>query len=155
MGERTRNTLRNIFTGLVSKVFVLVLPFAVRTIVIYKLGAEYVGLDSLFISILQVLNVTELGFASAIACTMYDPIAQNDTKRICESITLLKTVYKIIGCVILVLGLGLVPVLHLLIKEGMPNDVNIYTLYIWRIRLFLIFFMDTKIQFFPQISDMT
>ena len=128
MGERTRNTLRNIFTGLVSKVFVLVLPFAVRTIVIYKLGAEYVGLDSLFISILQVLNVTELGFASAIACTMYDPIAQNDTKRICESITLLKTVYKIIGCVILVLGLGLVPVLHLLIKEGMPNDVNIYIL---------------------------
>jgi O-antigen/teichoic acid export membrane protein len=129
MGERTRNTLRNIFTGLVSKVFVLVLPFAVRTIVIYKLGAEYVGLDSLFISILQVLNVTELGFASAIACTMYDPIAQNDTKRICESITLLKTVYKIIGCVILVLGLGLVPVLHLLIKAGMPNDVNIYILY--------------------------
>ena len=74
MGERTRNTLRNIFTGLVSKVFVLVLPFAVRTIIIYKLGAEYVGLSSLFTSILQVLNVTELGFASAIACTMYDPM---------------------------------------------------------------------------------
>lgn len=129
MGERTRNTIRNIVTGLVSKVFVLVLPFIVRTIIIYKLGAEYVGLGSLFTSILQVLNVTELGFASAIACTMYDPIAQNDTKRICEAITLLKTVYRIIGCIILVLGLGLTPVLHLLIKDGVPNNVNIYILY--------------------------
>lgn len=129
MGERTKNTLRNIFTGLVSKVFVLALPFVVRTIVIYKLGAEYVGLSSLFTSILQVLNVTELGFASAIACTMYDPIAQNDTKKICEAITLLKTVYRIVGSTILVLGFGLTPVLPLLIKEGVPNDVNIYILY--------------------------
>ena len=130
MGERTKNTLRNIFTGLVSKVFVLALPFVVRTIVIYKLGAEYVGLSSLFTSILQVLNVTELGFASAIACTMYDPIAKNDTKKICEAITLLKTVYRIVGSTILVLGLGLIPALHLLIKEGVPNDVNIYILYL-------------------------
>lgn len=129
MGERTRNTLRNIFTGLTSKVFVLVLPFVVRTIIIYKLGAEYVGLSSLFTSILQVLNVTELGFASAIACTMYDPIAQNDTKRICESITLLKTVYRIVGSTILILGFGLTPALHLLIKDGVPNDVDIYILY--------------------------
>ena len=75
MGNRTKNTIRNIFTGIFGNIFTLLLPFVVRTIIIYKLGSEYIGLGSLFTSILQVLSVTEFGFASAIACTMYEPIA--------------------------------------------------------------------------------
>ena len=130
MGDRTKNTIRNIFSGLISKVFTLILPFIVRTIVIYKLGSEYIGLGSLFTSILQVLSVTELGFSSAIACTMYEPIAKKDIKRILESIALLKSVYRIIGTIILIAGLILVPFLPILIKDSNNVDVNIYFLYL-------------------------
>lgn len=129
MGDRTRNTIRNILTGLISKFSMLILPFVVRTIIIYKLGSKYVGLGSLFTSVLQVLNVTELGFASAIACTMYEPIAKKDVQRVIESVTLLKTVYKIIGTVILTVGVLLIPFLHLLIRDGVSVDINIYLLY--------------------------
>lgn len=129
MGERTKNTARNIVFGFVSKIFSLLLPFVVRTIIIYKLGADYVGVGSLFTSILQILSVTELGFASAISFTMYEPIANSDTQKINESITLLRTIYKIVGLIILVVGLGLFPLLPFLIKGEVPADINIYILF--------------------------
>ena len=129
MGERTKNTIRNIVFGFISKILSLLLPFVVRTIIIYKLGAEYVGIGSLFTSILQVLSVTELGFASAISFTMYEPIAKGETEKIIESITLLRTVYKSVGLIILLAGLCMFPFLPLLIKGDIPGDINVYILF--------------------------
>ena len=54
-----------------------------RTAMIYWLGMEYVGLNSLFTSILSVLNLAELGVGSAMTFSMYKPIAEQDTTRIC------------------------------------------------------------------------
>ena len=50
-----------------------------RTAMIYWLGMEYVGLNSLFTSILSVLNLAELGVGSAMTFSMYKPIAEQDT----------------------------------------------------------------------------
>lgn len=69
--SRTNNTLRNIKSGIVYRFIMLIFPFIIRTIIINKLGSEYLGLSSLFTSILQVLNLTELGFSSAIVFSMY------------------------------------------------------------------------------------
>lgn len=129
MGERTQNTVRNIVFGFVSKITSLLLPFIIRTIIIYKLGADYVGISSLFTSILQVLSVTELGFASAISFTMYEPIAKGNIEKVNGSITLLRTVYKIVGLTILVIGICMFPFLSLLIKGDVPGGVNIYVLF--------------------------
>lgn len=129
MGERTKNTLRNIIFGFIGKVFALLLPFAIRTIIIYKLGAEYVGIGSLFTSILQVLSVSELGFASAISFTMYEPIAKGETQKVIGSITLLRTIYKIVGLLILIAGIIMFPFLPMLIEGDMPTDINIYILF--------------------------
>lgn len=129
MGKRTQNTIRNIVFGTISKITSLLLPFIIRTIIIYKIGAEYVGISSLFTSILQVLSVTELGFASAVSFTMYEPIAKGNIEKVNESITLLRSIYKIVGLTIFVIGLCLVPFLSLLIKGDVPDDVNIYVLF--------------------------
>ena len=56
----------------------LFFPFIIRTILIKSLGADYLGLNSLFTSILTVLNLAELGFSSAVVFNMYKPIAEND-----------------------------------------------------------------------------
>ena len=40
----------------------IVLPFIVRTILIYSLGASYAGLNGLFSSVLSVLSLAELGY---------------------------------------------------------------------------------------------
>lgn len=128
--ERKKNTIRNIIWGIFSRIIALLGPFAVRTIIIYILGTEYLGLSSLFTSILQVLNMVELGFGSAIAFSMYEPIANNDNSLICALLAYFKKIYKVVGIVILCLGLILLPFLKFLIKGAVPDDINIYYLYL-------------------------
>ncbi|UKI56602.1 MAG: hypothetical protein L6V90_05600 [Treponema succinifaciens] len=109
--------------------FTIFFPFLIRTVLIKKIGIEYAGLNSLFSSILQVLNLTELGFASAVVYSMYKPIAEDDKDTICALLNFYKRVYFIIGLVILALGSAVMPFLPHLIKGNVPQDINIYVLY--------------------------
>jgi len=128
--ERTKNALRNIITAIINKGFLLFFPFVIRTVIIQKLGSEYLGLSSLFTSILQVLNLTELGFTSAIVYNLYKPIAEKDKDKICALLNFYKKAYTIIGSIILALGLFLLPFLKYFITGDVPSDVNIYVLYL-------------------------
>ena len=63
--ERTKNAARNIFYGVILKIYNIAIPFLMRTAMIYLMGVQYLGLNSLFASILSVLNLAELGVGSA------------------------------------------------------------------------------------------
>ena len=128
--NRTKNTIWNILWGVLNKIINIVLPFISRTVVIYILGSEYIGLSSLFTSILQVLNLAELGVSSAIVFSMYKPIAEDDDKTICALMNLYRKLYRIIGCIILAIGIMLMPFLDHFIKGTYPGDINIYILYL-------------------------
>lgn len=128
--EKTKNARRNILFGILNKVITMFLPFVVRSVIIYALSAEYLGLNSLFSSILQVLNLTELGFSSAMVYSMYKPIAENDDETICALLNFYRKIYFIIGCIVLSLGLLLLPFLDKLINGDVPDNINIYILYL-------------------------
>ena len=129
MATRSMNAKRNIMSGFLNKIVHLIFPFIIRSVTIQVLGAEYLGLGSLFTSILQVLNLAELGFSSAVTYNMYEPIARHDVKMVCALLNLYKKIYRIIGLVVLVLGLGVMPFLKNLIDGGIPDSANIYILY--------------------------
>lgn len=128
--SRTQNSVRNIMFGTINRLLAILIPFVFRTIIIKVLGEDYLGLNSLFSSILQVLNVAELGFASAITASMYKPIAENDTKTVSALLNLYRKIYKVIGSLLLIIGMGVIPFLDKLINGVPPQDVNIYILYI-------------------------
>jgi len=136
--DTTKNAARNIFWGLINRFILIITPFINRTVMIYTLGLEYLGLDSLFASILQMLNIAELGFSSAIIFSMYKPIAENNHTKICALLGLYRKVYRIIGLIILAIGIAIIPVLTRLIKGDIPENVNIYILY-------MIFLINTVI----------
>lgn len=127
--SRTKNTSRNIIVGLICKVILILFPFVNRTVLIYTLGTEYVGLGSLFSSILTVLNIAELGFNAAIIYNMYEPLAKNDQNRIRELLALYRYIYRIIGSVIFIFGIILMPFIPKLINGKIPTDINIYILF--------------------------
>ena len=81
--ERTKNAKRNILFGFIQKIIGMILPFLLRTVMIYVLGIQYLGINTLFASILSVLSLAELGFGSAMIYAMYKPIAEDDEKTIC------------------------------------------------------------------------
>lgn len=127
---RTRNATRNMIFGIVLKLYQTILPFAMRTVMVYALGVEYLGLNSLFTSILQVLNLAELGVDSAMVFSMYKPIVDEDNDQICALMNLYRLYYRIIGAAILVIGLAICPFIPKLITGNVPSDINVYVLYI-------------------------
>ena len=92
--SRTKNAARNIFFGMFLKVYQILLPFAMRTAMIYVMGMEYLGLNSLFTSILLVLNLAELGVGSAMVFSMYKPIAEQNETEICKLLSLYRLYYR-------------------------------------------------------------
>lgn len=128
--ERIKNTKRNIVFQGVLKIYQILIPFIMRTAVIYTLGAQYLGLNSLFYSILNVLNLAELGVGGAMVYSMYKPIAEDDHDTICALMKLYRFYYRLIGLVIAGVGLALIPFLPHLIKGGVPGTLNLYVLYL-------------------------
>lgn len=128
--NRVRNASRNIIFGVILKLYQLLVPFAMRTAMIYLLGVQYLGLNSLFTSILQVLNLAELGVGSAMVYSMYKPIAEDDTNRICALMHLYKVYYRVIGLVVLAVGLILLPLIPKLISGEVPSDISVHILYL-------------------------
>lgn len=128
--DRTKNAIRNMICGIVNRVVLLVFPFILRTILIKVLGIEYAGLNGLFVSILEVLNLSELGLSSAIVYCMYKPIACGDNDSICALLKLFRKMYFVIGMVVLGIGIAIMPFLKYFIKDSYPADVNLYILYV-------------------------
>lgn len=127
--EKTKRTVKNIVFGFVNRLVAILFPFAIKTIIIYKLGVQYLGLNSLFAAILNVLNFAEIGFGTAITFSMYKPIAEDDQDTLCALLNLYKKIYRICGLVVVAGGLAVMPFLPYLIKGGYPADINLYLLY--------------------------
>lgn len=125
-----KNTKRNVFWGVINKFIIIFAQLLIRTVIIQTLGAQYLGLNGLFTSILQVLSLTELGFENAIIFSMYKPIAEDDETAICALLNFYRKVYFIVAGIILCIGLSIIPFLHLLIKQDGSNIINIYLLYL-------------------------
>ena len=130
MSSRTGNAKRNIIAGFINKIISILMPFLMRTVIIRELGMNYLGLDNLFVSILQVLNLTELGFNSAVSYCMYKPISEGDTDTICALYAFFKRAYTVVGICILSAGMGIMPFLNSFIKGDIPENINIYILYV-------------------------
>lgn len=128
--ERTKNASRNIIFGGILKAYQIIVPFLMRTAMIYFMGVQYLGLSSLFTSILQVLNLTELGVGSAMVYSMYKPIAEDDEHTICALMKLYRNYYRVIGLVIAVVGSVLTPFIPKLISGDVPSGINVYVLYL-------------------------
>lgn len=126
---RIKNSVRNISYRLVSQVASIILKFVSRTIFIYVLGVEYLGINGLFSEILQMLSLADLGFGTAMVYSMYKPLAEHDEKRLIQLVALYKKIYTIIAISITIIGISLVPFLKYLVN--MDKDIpylNVYYL---------------------------
>ena len=130
MASRTINTKRNIVASYLLMAIQMIFSFVSKSVIVYTLGTDYLGLSSLFTAILTALNVAELGFTTSVVFFMYKPLAENNTARVCALLAYLKKVYKAVGLIILLLGFVTAFFLPYLINGNVPAGINIYILYI-------------------------
>lgn len=138
--SRKRNYLKNLSFGFLNQITVFILSFVSRTVFIYYLGAEYLGINSLFYNILYVLSIADLGFGNAILFHLYKPIAENDKEKIKGYVTFFKNAYIIVGAAILVLGLCVIPFLDKIVN--LPSEMNNIIL------IYILFLLDSSLSYF-------
>lgn len=131
--NKSKNAKRIISSGLLLKIITLLLPFVLRTVILRYFDSLYLGMNSLFNSILQVLNLADLGINSAIAFALYKPIAEDNYEDARKLINLFKIAYLIIGGFILIAGLILLPFLGNFISGEIPQGINIQMVYLIRL----------------------
>lgn len=95
----------------------LVLQFFSRKIFLDYLGTEILGLNTTATNLLQFLNLAELGVWSAVATTLYKPLADKNHKDICRIITFNGIIYKRIATLIILASLVLMCFFPLIFKK--------------------------------------
>ncbi len=126
--SRTEYSILNIITGLGGYTLNAMLGLVCRVVFTHTLSVEYLGVSGLFTNILSMLSLAELGIGSAIVYALYRPLAVDDKEKVASLVKFYGQCYRVIGVVVAVIGVTLMPFLHLLIDE--PNiQENIYLLY--------------------------
>ena len=91
---RTQNSVRNGIYALVFYVLNLILGFVSRRVFILRLGAELQGLNATLSSILEFLNIAELGIGTVLASLLYKPLFDKDEQKVSELIALMGWAYR-------------------------------------------------------------
>lgn len=131
--SRTEYAAKNFMWATISTILSTALGFISRTIFIYILGTTYLGVNGLFINILSILSLTELGVGEAINFSLYKPLADKDEKKICGLMMFYRNSYRAIALVVTVLGVLIIPFLNILVKNenGIPHIHLIYLIFLF------------------------
>lgn len=124
-----RHARRNMLAGLLFSGIRLVFPFLNRTLFLWLLGPEFLGLNGLFASVLGVMSLAELGFGTAVICSMYKPVADGDRALLRAYLNFYRTLYRWVGVAVFAFGLCLAPFLRRLIHGDVPPGIDLYVLY--------------------------
>lgn len=136
---RTKNSILNIIANVGTLLIQTLLVFIVRIVFARTLNAEYLGIQGLLTNIISMLSLAELGIGTAISFSLYEPLAQNDTKKVCIVVTLLKKIYFSIGIIIIALGIILLPCLKYLTTSYTMGNLNI---------IFIIYLLTLAFEYF-------
>ena len=136
---RIHYTFLNILAGAGGQVVETLLSFVMRTVFIYCLSEEFLGINGLFKSVLGILSMTELGFTSVAAISLYKPLSEKNEEKILAYINYYRKIFIIIAFVTFMLGMMLYPFLDIIIDaEQNISDIRNY---------YIFFLLDSAISY--------
>lgn len=128
--SRTYHAIRNISASIGFQVLNVLLSFFNRTVFLYALNVEYLGISGLFGDIFSMLCLADLGIGTAMTYNMYKPLAEGDYDRVAGLVGLYRRIYHTIAMVVTGIGLSLIPFLKYLVnlESDMPHLELYYVL---------------------------
>lgn len=109
--------VKNGFMGILSQAIKIIFTFLTRTLFIRYIGLELLGLNSTFTSVLSTLAVSELGFQTAVAFSLYKPLHSGDSAEVNDIMNIFKIVYRYVGIFFIVASFALLPFLKYILKD--------------------------------------
>lgn len=101
MADRTHKSILNALVSLFYYFLQMILGFWARKVFYDYLGSEVLGLDTTAYSLLNFLNLAELGIGTSIAFFLYKPLFDDDRLTINEIVTLQGWIYRRIAYLIM------------------------------------------------------
>ena len=101
---RTKNSIINIYVGILTQIIMVALGFISRKVFIDNLGTNYLGVNGLLTSLLTMLGLVEGGIGTSIVYNLYKPLAEKDEPRIIALVQLYKKIYFVLAIIIFILG---------------------------------------------------
>ncbi len=125
MESRTKKSVKNIIYSVGFQLVTLFSKFIIKTVFIHSMGMQYAGMSTLFLDLLGVLSLAELGFGIAIAYALYEPLHSRDEKRIIKLMNYYKGIYRIVATIVFAGGLVCIPFLGVFIKDAPDIKENL------------------------------
>ena len=109
---RSEYAVKNTIWTTINNIANIIIGFVSRTVFIYFLNSEYLGINGLFTNILAILSLSELGFSSAVTFNLYKPLKEHDDHKVAAIMNVYKWIYRGVAVFILTAGLILLPFLQ-------------------------------------------
>ena len=103
---RSKNSFVNILVSCFSYVFLMLNSFLTRAVFSRQLGLSIAGIEGMFLNVVSMLGIVEMGIGTGIVYKLYKPIAEKNYSQIAVLLKFYKKAYSIIASV--VLGCGFV-----------------------------------------------
>lgn len=127
-------------SGVIKNLSTSLMSLLTRTVFIFYLNKDLLGINSAVNSIITILSLTELGVGTSFIYILYGALNRNDYKEINSIMRYFKKIYSYIGGLIFLIGVLLIPFLDKLITA--PNETQKYVL-----PCYLIFVCQTCISY--------
>ena len=121
-----KRSILNVSVSIAFKLVLLILSLLSRRYLIRYIGNDVNGLNSLYVSIMGILSVADLGVGTAISFSMYAPIVKGDQDKVSALYQLFQKAYLLIGGIILLAGFLLMPFLPMMAKDYVNIQQNMY-----------------------------
>lgn len=139
--SRLAHTIKNGWVSLLFHVMYIGAQFVSRNIFLNYLGDDFVGTTGTIRSIIQFLNLAELGIGAAVGFTLYQPIYEQNKEKVNEIIGYLGFLYKRIALIMLGAGIVITFFIPISFENSSVPDLQI-------IYLFLALLVSTLMSYF-------
>ena len=124
---RSHNAAQNAILCTICRFVDILINFVARIFFVQFLGREILGINGLFTNVLSFLSLADLGINTAMTYSFYEPLANKDEHKLSALVHFYKRIYFIVFCVVLIVGLILVPFLPYLINMENPiENIELY-----------------------------
>ncbi len=142
---RIKNAFRNSFFTVISQIILIIVGFFSQRVLNLRMGEELVGMNSVISNIIALLSVTELGISTAVVFHLYSYLASKDEEKIAALMNLYRKAYGIFAITISLLGLCVLPFVHVFLRENSFSLGYIRVIYIlWLMRTVCSYLLSYK-----------
>ena len=138
---RTKKAIINFITDALPQIIILILGFFKVKLFLKFLGDDNLGLYQLYGQIVTYLTLVEGGVGSAMLFKLFRPIHKHNQKKINEIMSASRTIFNVVGLIIIVLGIIISFNVRFLIKaNSFENSYLIIT--------FMLFLLSQSLNYF-------